>query len=540
MLPKVRPNFQTMSGNKGGGPSHSGHQDTGGKGRRRTLSIFVFALLGLLIGLLTVSDPYLMHSLLDRDARAKLALPGWPVQSLFVVALPLSLGLGAWLFFQLPAIWDWILENADLIIVAGFFFSHQLKSFEVGPIDPTDTIVMVGIGLGFSRLICGKSFPIAFSPIYFCLIGMVIILFCSLALNPQGFTVVARAVKAVLLFVLLVCYPMQRDCIPRTIRILLVMLPITAVFCIIQEIVWLVSGVLLIGPIDKGVLETMFEFGMFRVCGLTNFYTVYGLAAGTLFLVTYSLTIFRNEIVKGWGWKCFCWISMALTLVAIFFTTAKDIWIGCFVGVALMTVVRFWRLLPVCLPIALLIAAAACFAFEVMPGRENFFNYVLKDVKMMESERISLDRGGFEAIANSDLRTQLFGRGPGTAGLINLHPRNWPPHNAFIITAVEGGIPCMLLFIFFYLWALYRCGQLIAFAPDDTTRALGLGFLASWGVIFFYSNFQTTFLDPYIVAMFAVIEITAIQMLRQIAGYPRTSDTILPEFTPVGRGIPAF
>jgi hypothetical protein len=486
--------------------------------------------LGLLCGLLVARDPYLLYQLVDRDTRQLLYITSLPFPIFFAVLAP----LGALALLQLVrhavAIFDWILEQADLIVLFGFFVSHQLNSFALGPLDPTDLMAGIGMLLLALRMIAGKPVPASWSPQLIVLLLMVTYLIWGLSFHIGGATAVARSIKAVFLFFIFLCFPLQRNCRDRLIKWLLVLLPVSALFCIFQEVVYLGTGVLIIGPIDKDKLSTMFEFGIFRVCGFTNFYTVYGLAAGSFFLMTYALTIFRNSLVTGRTAKLLCWFSLAVSGVAIGLTTAKDIWIGCTVGVVVLSCARFWRLTPVAVPAALLATAGCLIYLAMMPGRDHFVNYLIKDVKRMEEERIILDRYGIEAVVAASPGRMLFGSGPNTAGRLATHPRNWPPHNAFIMSAVEGGIVCAFLLMIFYVWALFRCIQIILIGGDDTTRALGWGYLTAWGVIFFYSNFQTTYLDPFIASFFGLIEITAIQMLARLSRV----DSIAPI------GVPAY
>lgn len=494
-------------------------------------ALLLVILLGCFAGWLVVSDPYLIYSLIDRDDRAMLYLTYLPFPMLFSFLLPPALLVLGLLVYNFVGICHWILDRADIVLCCGFFLAHQLNSFSVGPVDPTDLMAAFGTILILFQLFTHRRVPVCYSPQFGLYLVILLFLTGSLFFFPGAYSLI-RAYKSFFLLILFVWFALQRDVVPMIVKMILIVLPISATFCIIQEIVWLTTGVLLIGPgIEKSKLETMFEFGLFRVCGLTNFYTVWALAAGCYLFITYALTIFPNKIVRGPLKKVLCLISMTIAVIAIIFTTAKDVWIATFTGFCLLTTVRYWRFLPFAIPsVCLLFGAILWFYSAMLPGKEHWADLLLKEVKLTEAERITLDRRGMEAVVGGNLSQMMFGRGPGQAHLVTMHTREWPPHNAFVMIGVEGGIFCTITLIFFYLIALYRCLQIIFLAPDQTTFALGMGLLGGWGVIFFYSNFQTTYLDPFIVSYFALMEVTAIKMLTGGVEFTPENDTFMPEF----------
>ena len=223
--------------------------------------------------------------------------------------------------------------------------------------------------------------------------------------------------------------------------------------------------------------------------------------AGLLLLFScMALSIFifsRTRIRYLWG------LGFILSLVALTFTLTRSAWVGLIIASSL--ILLFYK------PKALIIVPLAIGLFYLM-SPQPIKRRVLSSFSLTHSSnkyRIEYMRAGIKIIKDYP----LFGTGPDTVEMVFKNPkyelsevakRNVHLHNNILQIGAERGIPTLLAWLTFMVWAFISLIKLLK-NKDPTLYPLTVAALAALLALFTAGLFEYNFADSEITMLFLYI-----------------------------------
>jgi O-antigen ligase len=248
----------------------------------------------------------------------------------------------------------------------------------------------------------------------------------------------------------------------------------SAVFAIIQEIVFLTTGDLLIGfAMDVQSLRHLFEdtsFGrFFRVTALNVSYKHFSFLLLVALLLSVAIQVFDRP--TGRARRRLTW-AITLIAIALVLTFSKDALLGLAAGLALIVFLR-WPLLVA----PALGGGALLLAVLVGTGLgDDLMKALSADIHWGESRiRLQLARDGLYGVINQDT---WIGRGVNRSARYTHNFNRWVPHNNLIIAAADIGVAGLMAFLVVIGQMIYRLIAACVRATDRQSFALALGLLA--------------------------------------------------------------
>lgn len=220
--------------------------------------------------------------------------------------------------------------------------------------------------------------------------------------------------------------------------------------------------------------------------------------AGLLLLfscMALSMLIFsRDRIRYLWG------LGLLLSLAVLTLTFIRSSWIGLVVALSLILLIYKPRAL-----ILVPIAAGLFFLASPQPIKNRALS-IFSLEQRSNKERIRLMRVGIKIIKDFP----LFGTGPDTVETVFQNPkyelseedkRNVHLHNNILQTGTERGIPTLLAWLTFMVWAFISLLKLLK-NKDPTLYPFTVAALAALLALFTAGLFEYNFADSEITALF--------------------------------------
>lgn len=275
------------------------------------------------------------------------------------------------------------------------------------------------------------------------------------------------------------------------VRWIIIFSTISAVFAIIQELVFLTTGTLLFVIPDQHWLKFLFEytsFGTFlRVPALFDKYRIFNCYLLISMAFVFNLLLYKTDMRLKL--KILYVFSFILMLVALLLTFSKDSILSLVLVVFLSTIVRH-PFLIIHGSVAILAFFLALHFFGLMDDLANFFSTM---VTIDEPHvRLQLAREGLQGF----MRHPWLGVGPGLGFRYTCHYFQWPAHNSFIQAADELGIFGLLAFSLlmgYVLFILIRVNLLVK--NDFVGIALLRGLLFAFVSYFIGIQFHPMYID---------------------------------------------
>ena len=454
--------------------------------------------LGVTLGGVVVLDPFATAYLL-RDYDELRYLP-------FFISLSFALCLGSWYALRAfkPGLLAIIIQDYYRVFPLVFLLAYQLNGIASGPVDPTELVIAVFMGLFLLGLFIRRDHSFIVSPFNMLHLALVICIFLSLASAFKPFSFL-KSFKPIVVFFLLVNFLPRDHLILSFFRLQMILAMLSAVFCIIQEFAWLAYQELLtLIPADR--LERMFEdtpYGpLFRVPGLMASYRSMALYQATALMLALSELLWRSETLLPRRWL---YMVVILSASTVGLTVAKDIFIG--IGVALVLLLVLYRpniFVPFFAAGALAGALGIATVTAILPGTVDTVVDITRTVPKVEQERIRLDRDSIEGFLHSPYT--WTGRGIGAGARYTAHHRQWPAHNAFILVAAELGILGLVVLVLIYILAFARAVGLCMIVKSGPYLGVSRALVAMLIVVLAGAQFEADFLNIYIWTIFAATE----------------------------------
>lgn len=488
--------------------------------RARILNMWIAAIgLGVFFGVFVTFDPYLLGQVL----RFVEAIVGssWTE---YLKLLPFELsGLlllligGAFLApMFLPTMARFVVNNKELSFVAAILIGYQTTALKVAIVDASEVAIGLFLALMLLDEFSGREVKMAATPIDLLNILLLASVLLS-SINGLSVSTFRVFVKALVIFFLLFNFLYSKELVPTAVKIFIAATSLSSAFGIVQEIAYMIDQTLLVGAIPEDVLMRMFESTplgpMFRVPALMEGYRIFAIILGVAIPLAISLLMFPNTMVKARWERRLLYGECLLMLVALGLTLAKDVVIGLFLALALLSVIRFSRFILHFAAVGLVGVAVLLLLLAYLPGGTENFYYLVTEVPKAERERIVLDREGILGLWRGDYF--WLGRGLGRGFWYTSHVLLWPAHNAFILAADELGMIGFALYAGLFLWGSYRLLEMNLSVRDPVYLPVARGLLAGWIVYIVGSQFQASFVEPFLWMVLALIESTALILKRR-------------------------
>jgi hypothetical protein len=475
-------------------------------------------LIGAMLGALIVLDPFATAYLL-RDFSPLRDLP-------FLISIATALAIGSVFAVRAfrPDVVAKIISNYWVYFPLLFLVSYQLTGVAAGPLDPTEIVIAVFAMLLLAGLFIRKDDRFMPSPFNALHLALAICITLSLVSHGFGVKVFAyiKSFKPFVVFFLLYTFLVRGDFIRPFLRWLVILGVISAAFGIVQEIVWLTTQELLsFVPQDR--LKRMFEdtpLGpLFRVPALMVSYRSLALYLATALMFMLCAWLWRDQApIRHPRWLL---TGAVIISIALMLTTAKDILLGVGAAIALLAILRRpSRIVPVGM-MGLAGALALAAAITVVPGTVDTAVELTRTVPKSEQERIRLDRDSIERVLHSPYT--WTGRGIGLGERYTAHVRGWPAHNAFILAASEIGVIGLAVYLSIYVLVFVRVVALNLIITSGPYLPIARGLLATLVVTLMGAQFEASYLDIFVWAIFAIVEALWIQLRRQMLHAPKTA-----------------
>jgi O-antigen ligase len=247
-----------------------------------------------------------------------------------------------------------------------------------------------------------------------------------------------------------------------------------------------------------------------RVRGFMGHYMT---QAGLLMLfaaAALALILYRRDKSR-WLWGA----ALAVSLPALALTLTRSAWIG--LAAAVCLVLLLYK------PRTLIVVPVLALAFFVLatPAMKQRARSIFTTYGYSNQERLEYVRAGLKIIAQNP----VHGTGPRTVSKVFQYPeyglseqakRNVHLHNDMIQIAAERGLPALLAWLAFLVWAVVDLLKLARAGDDRALRAAAVGGLAAIAALFVGGLFEYNFGDSEVASLFYFL--IALPFARRAAG----------------------
>jgi hypothetical protein len=411
---------------------------------------FVPACLGLLLGLLVISDYYSVNflvSVLGHRDFLKIV----PFE--FSLCLLIIIGLMILASSVLSRTLSIALEKPDKVFTVILIIGFQTVGLVQGRFDSSDIFFALLFLSWFINILTTKEYEIVGSKLH--VLNAIFFIFALLpAINSGLFTFLSTIplVKAIITSFMIINIIRTKESVIFFMKTLFLVTTLSAIIGIVQEIVYLLNGRILFSVSEK-VLSFLIEknsLGTFvRVPAFTgmhlflaNFLNV-GLLMGLNYYLYFSSFLKRKE-------KLFIITAMALMALALVLTFSKTNVFGLALGVSLSLLIK-WRSRIIHFAVIFLVIAAVVQMFGYW---EKIFDKLALDVESGEiGLRLDLIKQGLNGFFH---KHYLTGVGVGRGVQYTVNVKGWATHNAFILSAVETGLFGFFMFCSIFLFGFLR------------------------------------------------------------------------------------
>ena len=412
------------------------------------MKLFPLLPVGIIIGIIVTADPFISNiisNVFDIDFKII------PFQFTLVVGLLILAVSSGYCKYS-----KFIIKNKEKILIILIIASPQLKSFSLGGLEIADILILFFIGIWFFDGLRKNQFllntPLHF--LFFLFAGVSLLSCVNGGMGSLLMTI--RISKSIVYALLLTGLIKDRHDIIWTLKILFVITAISSVIAILQEFLFLTTGIVAVGNISEDARSMMMQktsFGM--VIRPPALFAHQAAFARTLSIIIPILFAFiLNKGTEIYVNKKTYFPLLVLMIIAMFLTISRPTWIAILTGLTICLYLKKPSLIIHYLTAIVLLISIAHFTgltteLQKELYEEMFLAGDLYDRVVLASE--SLQKIG---------RHPIIGVGVGKASRYTANIHNWPAHNGFIYTMVSTGILGFAAFSFSFLYMFLRLGAI--------------------------------------------------------------------------------
>jgi len=387
------------------------------------------------------------------------------------------------------------MERREIIFISFLIVSFQMIGIFPGRLDISDLFFVTIVPLWLILIFTRKNYQIVGSSLNYLNLALLSIGILSVINGGlASINTMLSLIKAMLFSFLIIDIVRRKECVVYFMKTLIVVTTFSAIVGILQEIIFLKTGVIF-AAYDKrniGLILEQTSMGTFlRVPAFTKMH---------LFLANYlvlSLLIVFNAFLYLWNSlkgkdKKWLTISMVITGIALILTFSKTNFIGLGVGILFSVLIK-WP--PYFIHISLLLLLFMVFAY--LGGFVHiFYESIISEMQLLGDTglRLELMRGGIEGFFN---KYPFIGAGLGQGKKYTQDAIGWGAHNAFVLAADDVGIFGLLIFCSIFLYGALRLIFAIFIARDPEEKAILKTLLVGLIALLINIQFQPDFLSYY-------------------------------------------
>lgn len=451
---------------------------------------------GCLLGSLIAIDPYIIYTL---SPSINLKIEGVNILRLYPYKLSSLLPLSFILLYIFAALFRRMALNNEKTFIILFLVTYQtIRLHRFGLLEATDLIVAIYLLIFVAKMFIENKKATGTSLI----ILNLFFLFCILPSSVNGGILsiprlFLKLGKCSAISLLLANYLNSEDLIKLFIKWLIIFTSISAIIAIFQELIFLYTGIALVGSLEHNEARLMFEitsYGKFlRVPGLMPVYIMLSHFILLSLMLVFNLYLYykpkRIKITR-----CLLIFSLFM-IIALFLTFSKIVILGFFVGIFLSVLLRWPQRI-----IHLFSGALGLFSLAYLSGLLQDV-YLHIDIGDMQG-RLQLLREGIHGFLNQH---PWIGVGFGRGSRYTSHFLGWEVHNGIILAANQFGLIGLFSFLLILGYIFYKIILLNILVKDKEHKWIVRGFLVGFVCFVVNINVYPIAIDSFLWIYMGVI-----------------------------------
>jgi hypothetical protein len=380
----------------------------------------------------------------------------------------------------------WLIDKKEKVFIIFLLLSTQFSALTPGRLDISDFAVLVVLFLWLIYVFMNREYKIIWSPLY--ILMLFFLLSVLLSILNGGITSLFRlpgVIKAIILFFILVNIIRDRKIAIFSLKIFLLIITFSAIIGIAQEVIFLLTGHLLIGFIPEDIVRLFIwqttPFGVFiRVPAFTGWYTILSNFLLTALIVGVNLILYSVLIEKKERLSLF--IAIPLFCIALYLTFSYSAMLTVLLAIIVSILIR-WRSLSIHFVTIFLVGILLAYFSGFIPDFiDELKNYIItEDVRV----RINLLRDGIAGFFN---RHPFIGNGIGTGLRYTGNVVGWSVHNNVVLVADELGLFGIFTYGTLFFVFIFRQVTSILKLKNKKDKAVSLSLLIA--LIAYMTNLQ--------------------------------------------------
>ena len=471
---------------------------------------FTTIIVGFFLGSLIVVDHFLTNLIAQR---IDLTINGLNILKLYPYELSSLLFLFVVLLVVLQSIMrhflTWTFTHIEKAFIILFLFSMNMVALtKISRIDLSELLLFAFFFILLLKFsIEDKKIRISFIEI------LNLLFISSLFISSMNAGILSvpdyllTSSKFVLILFLITNFLYNRELLIFFLKCFVIISTISAIIGIGQEVLYVISGIPIVGFVDNDDMKFLFEptsFGkLLRVPAFFRTYKPFTFFLNTAMLIIFNYFIYKRPFVLKM--RLMLIFSFLLMFFALSLTFSKDALLAFSIGLILSTLIR-WPFLIIHGFVLIFITIIAIYVFGFADDIQRTISTEIHCGEMRI--RLQLGRDG---ILGFVYKHPWIGVGVRDAARYTAHYLGWPTHNAFIMAADVAGISGLLTFLVLLFYTLLNIvkSNLLAQEISDKWVASCLlsGFIATLIAIQFHPFFLEHFTWLYMGVVQAYIMI---------------------------------
>lgn len=464
---------------------------------------FISLIVGFFSGILVVLDPSLTNIIanaLDISITGKNILKLYPYElsSLFffiVILVPITKKFLTVFFTQ---------TEKSFVIVA-IIASQTPALHNMGRLDGFDLVTGIFLIIFLFERMINKGVSVSLTLLDVLNILLISVMFLSV--TTGGITSILGIIlvfKTAAIVFLITNFIYKKDILYFFIKWFIVITTISAVIGIFQEIIYIGTGTVIVGNVDKNALKLSFQptsFGpALRVPAFTKFYKNLTFVLIPCIIIVFNFLLYKITQLN-FKTKALLILSLFLTGGAIVLTFSMDSILGVLICILISIVVR-WRFLV----IHLFAISILLFLVVIITGLiDDLFKDIVSDMQVGEARiRLQLARDGIYGLLH---KHPWLGVGIERSFHYTANFHNWPPHNAFIAAACDIGLLGLIPYSLLIGYILFISCSLNLIVTESKDKAIARGLLFGIVGTLISMQFHPVYMPIYLWMYMGVVQV---------------------------------
>lgn len=458
-------------------------------------------IIGIFIGILIVSDPFLVANLQSK--------------TLLGVGVPFEISIITLISFVTGGILLFLIQQTKKADVRRAFIILTVIGLQTDALSPLPIALgdlVIGVYFSIFIVICMvKKSELKITIID--ILNLSFLLFIMLAISSGYITSSLAAVKFIKLMMLsflIVNLCTDREGLIFLIKWLIIITTISAFIGILQEAVYVFTGFPVVGFIDAKNMKHMKEITDFgpalKVPGFTGSYIVIAFLLSTNIIITLNILLYIPLTALK---KISLWVILLIMSVGLYLTFSRVTLMALGVIVPLVIIGRLQKyLLHIsALFLLLLVVVSITINFKPIIHVTDIYRKV-QDAVLQERSwgelriRLQLNREGLYGFIN---RHPLVGIGAGKSNRYCSHFYGWGAHNALIRVAGDLGIIGLIVYLCIILYSLGRIIVINIKVRDPMDIGVARGLLFAFSLYLILLQFDSVYQGVYLWFLIGVI-----------------------------------